>query len=474
MITAARALARKHTSGKYESLLSFEDFDNLGHVITNSVDSLLTDSANSASSYSTGHKSSVNCLGVYADSSPDPFDDPKVELITELIRRRQPKKAIGIVSTAAGQDATPAAFTSHTRKRSTAAEITDQILNGVGNWTKGVVPDVWLAGGAEYFKGNKSLNKKDYYEIFKKSGYNLVMDKASLLANKKKNDKLLGVFRTGNMDVWFERNLYSNNTVGNKAHPSLNGADALGKDQPGLSDMTLSALEVLHRRGGDHGFFMMSEAASVDKQLHTYDFPRAWAELIELDVTIKNTIKWLKKKGEYEDTLILLTADHSHSFDVWGTVDGRYIKSHDKVEDMRNSIGVYAQAGFPGYFDTNGDGFPDSFAPKVSLAAGTNNGPDHFEAWQTTVNGPRNPTVKGKNGDYVGNPNDPAGKNGAGLHFTSNLPHGESQGVHSMSDVFLYSNGPSSDLFKKTFENWELFFKMTEAMDLQRPTKNEK
>jgi alkaline phosphatase len=103
MITAARALARKHTSGKYEKLLTFEDFDNLGHVITHSVDSLLTDSANSASSYATGHKSSVNCLGVYADSSPDPFDDPKVELITELIRRRQPKKAIGIVSTAYGQ-----------------------------------------------------------------------------------------------------------------------------------------------------------------------------------------------------------------------------------------------------------------------------------------------------------------------------------------------------------------------------------
>lgn len=474
MITAARALARKHTSGKYESLLSFEDFDNLGHVITNSVDSLLTDSSNSASAYSTGHKSSVSCLGVYADSSPSPFDDPKVELITELIRRRQPRKAIGIVSTAAGQDATPAAFVSHTRQRSTAAEITDQILNGVGNWTKGVAPDVWLTGGAEYFKGNKSLNKQDYYEIFKKSGYNLVMDKKSLLANKKNNEKLLGIFRQGNMDVWFERNLFSNNTVGNKAHSDLSGADALGKDQPGLSDMTLSALEVLRRRGGDHGFFMMSEAASVDKQLHGFDFPRAWADLIELDVTIKNTVKWLKKNGEYEDTLILLTADHAHAFDVWGTVDSRYIKSHDKTEDMRNSIGVYGQAGFPGYFDINGDGFPDSFSPKIALAAGTNNGPNHFEAWQTTVNGPRKPTVAGEDGDYTGNPNDGAGKNGAGLHFMSNLPHGESSGVHSMSDVFMYSNGPSSDLFRKTFENWELFFKMAEAMDIQRPSKDEK
>lgn len=151
MITAARALARKHTSGKYESLLSFEDFDNLGHVITNSVDSLLTDSANSASSYATGHKSSVSALGVYADSSASPFDDPKVELITELIRRRQPKKAIGIVSTAYGQDATPAAFTSHTRQRGKAAEITDQLLHGVGNWTNaGKYMVCWIRSRSDF------------------------------------------------------------------------------------------------------------------------------------------------------------------------------------------------------------------------------------------------------------------------------------------------------------------------------------
>lgn len=207
--------------------------------------------------------------------------------------------------------------------------------------------------------------------------------------------------------------------------------------------------------------------------MHTFDFPRAWAELIELDVTIKNTIQWLKKNGEYEDTLILVTADHAHSFDVWGSIDQRYIKSHDSVEDMRNSIGVYAQSGWPGYADLNNDGFPDSWSPKITLAAGTANGPDHFEAWQTTTKGPRNPTVLAKDGSWVGNPNDAAGKNGAGLHWSGNLPtHTESQGVHSMSDVFLYSHGPGSDLFKKTFENWELFFKMTEAMDLQRPKHN--
>lgn len=64
-----------------------------------------------------------------------------------------------------------------------------------------------------------------------------------------------------------ERNILVNNTVGNGAAPDLSGKDALGSDQPGLTDMTLKALEVLKKRGGDDGFFLMSEAASVDKQV---------------------------------------------------------------------------------------------------------------------------------------------------------------------------------------------------------------
>ena len=56
-------------------------------VQTHSIDSYITDSANSASALYSGHKSTVNALGVYVDSSPDYFDDPKVETIVELLRR---------------------------------------------------------------------------------------------------------------------------------------------------------------------------------------------------------------------------------------------------------------------------------------------------------------------------------------------------------------------------------------------------
>jgi alkaline phosphatase len=56
-------------------------------------------------------------MGVYADSSADPFDDPKVETIVELLTRIW-GNAIGVVSTPFIADATPIALTGYTRIRS--------------------------------------------------------------------------------------------------------------------------------------------------------------------------------------------------------------------------------------------------------------------------------------------------------------------------------------------------------------------
>lgn len=90
------------------------------------VDSIITDSANSASSMNTGHKSSVNALGVYADSGDDNFAHPKVETIAEHIKRNF-NMSVGVITTAEIQDATPAAVWAHTRRRTEKAAITSQV-----------------------------------------------------------------------------------------------------------------------------------------------------------------------------------------------------------------------------------------------------------------------------------------------------------------------------------------------------------
>ena len=94
MITASRLIGHKSINGKYQSKMQLDKFPVLGHQMTHSLDSFITDSANSATALYSGHKSTVNALGCYVDSSPDPFDDPKVESIAELFRRLQ-KGAVG-------------------------------------------------------------------------------------------------------------------------------------------------------------------------------------------------------------------------------------------------------------------------------------------------------------------------------------------------------------------------------------------
>jgi alkaline phosphatase len=233
--------------------------------MTHSLDSFITDSANSATALYTGHKSSVNALGVYADSSPDPLDDPKIQTIAELFHEVR-GGGVGIVSTAFIADATPGALTAHTRNRGQYGQIVDSFLNGVTSnytWVNWTGPDVLFGGGAEQFlPSSKSFQGKNYYEEFQKKGYNLIQNNTAL-QNASNSERTLGIFSVSNMAKWLDRNVYKNNTQIPKTSPDGNAAAA--SDQPGLKDMTLKAIDILHKRNPDKGFFLMSEAASIDK-----------------------------------------------------------------------------------------------------------------------------------------------------------------------------------------------------------------
>src|SRR5262249_51670053 len=114
--TAARILSKGIKEGRYYGALSIDDMPHMALIGTSGVDSIITDSANSMSAYTTGHKSSVNALGVYVARNKDNLAHPKVETITELVKRKT-RMAVGIVSDAEIEDATPAGMVAHTRRR---------------------------------------------------------------------------------------------------------------------------------------------------------------------------------------------------------------------------------------------------------------------------------------------------------------------------------------------------------------------
>lgn len=252
-------------------------------------------------------------MGVYADSSPSAFDDPKVETIVEILTRIW-GSAIGVVTTAFMADATPMALTGHTRARSTYGALIDQQLRGVTNytWTNFTGPDVAFGGGAEQFNpGPASYQGKNYYEQYANAGYSISLNKTSLQAVSN-TSKALGIFSVSNLPVWLDRNVYTNNLRNRSNSPAGDRRDAT--DLPGLKEMTLKAIDILHARGGKRGFFMMSEGASIDKQMHALDYDRALGDLLELDDTVKATVQKLKDIGELKNTLIIVTADHGHGF----------------------------------------------------------------------------------------------------------------------------------------------------------------
>ncbi|KAK6073276.1 alkaline phosphatase [Seiridium cupressi] len=478
MITAARLLGHKSINGKYQSTLQLDQFPVVGHQMTHSIDSFITDSANSASALYSGHKSTVNAMGVYADSSPDLYDDPKVETIIELLKRIW-GSSWGAVSTAFIADATPIALTAHTRSRYAYGPLVDQALNSLTNytWTDHGGPDVYFGGGAEQFlPGSGSYQGKDYYAAFAEANYTISLNKTSL-ASLPNTEKALGIFCKSNLPVWLDRNVFVDNLESFSNDPS--GAKAPALDLPGLKEMTLKAIDILHNRGGDKGFFLMSEAASIDKQMHTLDYDRALGDLLELDDTVRATVEHLKEIGELESTLIIVTADHGHGFDVFGGVDTKYLSEQKSDRDKRRAVGVYQNSGMsqytveqPGISYNTGPNFPVNWDPRYAIAAGLGANPDHRENYRVSNSTPRTPatnTTGFASTDYFVNPKD----NPDGFIVNGTLPTNEAQGVHSLTDVAVFALGPCQESFGGVYGNIDVFYKMANCLGLARPDANE-
>ncbi|ERF72441.1 hypothetical protein EPUS_06070 [Endocarpon pusillum Z07020] len=479
MITAARLIAHKMVNGRYQSTMAMDKFPVIGHQMTHSLDSFITDSANSATALYSGHKSTVNALGVYADSSRSPADDPKVESIAEIFRRVY-NGGVGIVSTAFIADATPAALTAHTRDRSRYGEVVDSFLNGITNytWTNWTGPDVLFGGGAEqFFPNRRSFQGRDYYAEFANRGYNVVLNNTALQVTDT-SKKTLGIFSVSNMAKWLDRNVYTRNLFGQRNSPD--GRNGSAADQPGLKEMTLKAIEILNERHGDDGFFLMSEAASIDKMMHSLDYDRALGELLELDDTVKATMEYLEELGQLEDTQIIVTADHGHGFDVMGSVDTRYLQAQNNDRRKRDAIGTYENSGLSQYtvpdrsrndtslVYTNGTYFPANWDPRYTLFSGLAANPDRRENYTVHKDGVRVPALN-RTGlpidDYYVNDRDGLG----GFVINGTLPTTADQGVHSLTDVPVYAQGPCQDIFGGTYGNIDVFYRMAECLGLSQP-----
>jgi len=456
-ITAARIVSRGIIEGKYTDLLEMDRMEVYGHVTTSGLDSIATDSANSASAYATGNKAEVNAMGVYPDNTPDDdLDNPRVENIVEMVKRAR-GMAVGLVTTADVTDATPAAFFAHTRRRARYRAIAAQALEPER------FIDVYMGGGYDKFlpasdpgSHPETKDERNLLDEARAEGVRVVTTRTELRAAlAERPRRLWGLFRPGNMNVYLDREVFRDPRVlGGKT--GLDPKELVGGpwlDQPTLWEMTEAALAVLEQ--SPNGFFLMVEGASIDKQEHPLDWQRAVWDTIEMDKALGLAKRWAARRG---DTLIVVTADHSHSMSVVGT--------HDRDRGSgRAGNGVYDGAGFPNFVDSDGDGFPDDPNPSRTLFIGWSNHPDHHDAFQIQVR-PLEPAFIDSNTRRAV-PN-PERDQEADLQ-TGNLPFDQTNCVHTVEDVVIYASGPGANRFAGLLDNTEVFFAMADALGLQLP-----
>jgi alkaline phosphatase len=437
--TAARVLAKGLVEGRYGGELAIDDMPHMALVSTSGMDSLITDSANSMSAYSTGHKSCLNAMGIYCARNKSALAHPRVETLTELVKRRYGSMGVGIVTNTEIEDATPAGMVVHIRRRSDYDEIVRMFYEAK--------PEVMMGGGAAFFlpkahKDGRRKDEEDYLERFKATGYRFAATATDMraAAADKATTRLLGLFHPGNLDGALDRLVLKKGTV--PRYP----------DQPDLVDQTRAAIEILSRK--PDGFLLMVESGMIDKYSHALDWERAVYDTIMLD----NAVAAAKAfAADRDDTLIIVVADHTHPVAIIGTYDDAR-----PGERLRDKLGVYAEAKFPNYPKADEAGYPHTIDVSRRLAFVFAGFPDHCVSGKPYLAGPFRPTEE-KDQQVVVNETFCTPQ---ATRMQGNLPFSQPQGVHSADDVVLTAMGPGSELFRGHIDNTRVFRVMATALGL--------
>ncbi len=309
-ITAARIFdgQSKGLSGE-DNKLSFEKFPYLAMVRTYNLDAQVPDSAGTASAMNTGKRTQIGKInvqpdGLYAGCKNDTANPPV--LFADIVE--QAGMSTAIISTARLTHATPAAVYGHAPSRGWEADsnidedgkkrgcidLATQMINYGGN--NGL--EIALGGGLVNFvpkdKGGRRGDGVDLTAKWQGKSENHVFvedknDLANINPASKKN--VLGLFSQSHMAY---------------------EADRASTDQPSLSEMTEFAIKNLQARGT--GYFLMVEAGRIDHAHHATNAYRALTDTQALS----QAVALADRLTNDDDTLILVTADHSHVFTIAG------------------------------------------------------------------------------------------------------------------------------------------------------------
>ncbi len=284
--------------GSYDPNLAWASFDY--------VDDGYTDSAAAATAMATGVKTYNAAIGVDVNGNP-------VLNLVELAE--QLGKSTGVVTTVPFSHATPAGFVAHNPERDDYQGIAWQmifdsntrVIMGCGNpdydsdGKRVSYPDYTYVGESEWAALKNGTAGGDVDGDGIPDHWTLIQTRAEfqMLAKKGKTPKrVFGVPQV--FDTLQQKR--SGDASADPYHVPFT------QTVPTLAEMTNAALNVLDN--DPNGFFIMIEGGAVDWTAHANESGRLIEEMNDFNKSIEAVIWWVNTKSSWNDTLVIITADH--------------------------------------------------------------------------------------------------------------------------------------------------------------------
>jgi alkaline phosphatase len=444
-VAAARILEgqRRGQPGE-ENALSFERFDHTALSKTYNTDSQTPDSAGTMTAMITGSKTGIGMLSV-GPSRKEPCGVPIASLL-ELAEGAG--LATGVVTTTRLTHATPGATFGHSPERGAEADVLlSSAMRAAGchdlarqfvEFDIGDGIDVAFGGGRRMFLP-ASKRDPEYAELpgRRGDGRDLVAEwqarhpQGRFVWNARdfaaldlaRPGPVLGLFEPDHMRFEHDRN-----------------KDRGG--EPSLAEMTRAALTVL-KRDAD-GFMLLVEGGRID---HAHHYGNAYRALDET-VAMADAVRVATELTSADDTLILVTADHSHTLTFVGypqrgnPILGKVVGLGSEgagAGPVEDALGLpYTTLGY-----ANGTGY--SGASDLQ-PAGPKRFPHEAGSFKAATGRPDLRNVDTTDPDYL---------------QEVAIPLGDE--THGGEDVGIWARGPGSDAVRGTVEQNTIFHFLLQA-----------
>lgn len=319
-ITASRIYRAGETSS-----LAWEHFPHIGILKTYNTDKQVPDSASTATALFGGVKTNYQVVGLDMNV---PMGNCTASLNTDyhvdsIISWAQAAgKDTGFVTTTRVTHATPAPLYAHspdrrweceTKMPATAAKCKD-IARQLVEDLPGRNIKVIMGGGRQMLKSNAtgtefdpldtwSGQRKDGRDLIeawrkdklsRKVAFDIVQNNEQLSRVDARNvEYLLGIFANGHISMDWNR-------------------EKSAKGQPSLEEMTVAALKILQK--SKHGYVLVVEGGLIDYAHHRGHAAQALLETVRFSDAINATMRMINT----DDTLVIVTSDHTHSLSFNG------------------------------------------------------------------------------------------------------------------------------------------------------------